>query len=195
MQRIAQPVLCIFCLMLVCAAVPGFARAQASAPSEQALDQDSPQGAQPDQTGRPSGAPTPPDSSGGASSNSDPLTLFPHSDASRYWVSGQANVVFAVASSVPGEIQRAEQPAARRRKRDFESLYALPRLRTHAHHRSLSRYGKRRRPRHQQCPRPRRHHESRRGAKHDAQPGAVCGADHAASDNPAQRRANRSRAR
>jgi len=33
-------------------------------------------------------------SSGDDSSRSDPVTLFPHSETSRYWISGQANVIF-----------------------------------------------------------------------------------------------------
>jgi hypothetical protein len=100
---LAQPVLRIFCMMLVCAAEPGLARAQASAASEQALDQDSPQSAQPDQTGTQSGAPAPPDSSAGDSSNSDTLTLFPHSETSRYWISGQANIVLQWHGAFPAK--------------------------------------------------------------------------------------------
>lgn len=34
-----------------------------------------------------------PDSSASDSDQQDPLTLFPHSDTSRYWISGQANIV------------------------------------------------------------------------------------------------------
>jgi high affinity Mn2+ porin len=87
----------ILCLPLVCMAAPCFARAQAAA-------QAPPQSTQTEQTT----TPAPPDSNAnqtGASSNTatpndsndstpaDSLTLFPHSDTSRYWISGQANVI------------------------------------------------------------------------------------------------------
>ncbi|HXQ27606.1 MAG TPA: carbohydrate porin [Candidatus Acidoferrales bacterium] len=62
----AQFVLSIFCALFVCAAVPFSTHAQ---------------------------APAPPESTAADSSSDDPLTLFPHSDTSRYWISGQANIV------------------------------------------------------------------------------------------------------
>ena len=98
--QIARRVLCV---LFVCVAVPAFARAQASAVSEQALDQDSLQSAQPDQTGTQSGAPAPPDSSADDSSDNDTLTLFPHSDTSRYWISGQANIVLQWHGAFPAK--------------------------------------------------------------------------------------------
>src|SRR5277367_5752689 len=80
------------CAVFVCAAAPRIARAQATA-------QAPPQSTQPEQTT----APAPSDSS--ASPNAptpqdlydpgepDAVTLFPHSDKSRYWISGQANII------------------------------------------------------------------------------------------------------
>src|ERR1700683_1933657 len=79
------------CALLVCAAAPRIARAQAAT-------QPTPQGTQTEQTTTP-----PPDSSANPNAPTaqdlyDPgepnaVTLFPHSDKSRYWISGQANVV------------------------------------------------------------------------------------------------------
>ncbi len=68
-----------FCALLVCASVPCVARAQAPA-------QAPPQSTRTEQT-------TTPDSSADSSQADDAVTLFPHSDKSRYWISGQANVI------------------------------------------------------------------------------------------------------
>ena len=87
-----QCVVQILCALIVCLAAPRLAVAQASPPAP-APDQSSPQNTQTEQTGAQAGAPAPSDSSTAGSSDSDPLTLFPHSNTSRYWISGQANVV------------------------------------------------------------------------------------------------------
>jgi high affinity Mn2+ porin len=58
----------ILCALLVCVAAPRFAHAQAPAQAS-------------------------PDSTTDNSQTDDTLTLFPHSDTSRYWISGQANVI------------------------------------------------------------------------------------------------------
>ncbi|MGH9682469.1 MAG: carbohydrate porin [Candidatus Acidiferrales bacterium] len=82
-------VLRILCLLLVCLAAPFFAAAQDSIP-----DKPAPQAS-------PQAAPAPENSSD--NSGSDALTLFPHSNASRYWISGQANVILQWHSSFPAE--------------------------------------------------------------------------------------------
>jgi hypothetical protein len=64
-------------MLLVCLAVPRLAKAQDSAPDKPAP--------QDPQTGQPA-APAPEDAG-------DPLSLFPHSESSRYWISGQANII------------------------------------------------------------------------------------------------------
>ena len=58
----------LVCLAVACALASGAAAAQAPTPG----------------AGQPTGSATTP---------SDPVTLFPHSDTRRYWVSGQANVI------------------------------------------------------------------------------------------------------
>jgi high affinity Mn2+ porin len=57
------------------------------------------QDAQTQQPNAPSNAPRPPDSS----PDSDPLTLFPHSETSRYWISGQANIVLQWHGAFPAK--------------------------------------------------------------------------------------------
>jgi high affinity Mn2+ porin len=103
MRRIAQLALRIFCALLVCAAPPRFARAQASASAQdQAADKASPSSTQIDQTGTQPNAPAPPDSSSDSAST-DALTLFPHSDTSRYWISGQANIILQWHGAFPAK--------------------------------------------------------------------------------------------
>jgi high affinity Mn2+ porin len=76
------------CVLLVCVAAPRLARAQA--PS---------QNAPPEQTT----PPATPDSSDDSAQPDDTLTLFPHSDTSRYWISGQANIVMQWHGSFPAK--------------------------------------------------------------------------------------------
>jgi len=81
----------VLCVLVVCLASARFGVAQ-NTQSEQ-------DGAQP-------AIPPPPDSradqsTGDDSSSSDTLTVFPHSDTSRYWISGQGNVVFQWHPSFP----------------------------------------------------------------------------------------------
>jgi high affinity Mn2+ porin len=88
-------------MALVLVASPNFARAQNSAPApgaDQATTQTPSQNTQADTTNPPSATPA---SSEDDSSNSDPLTLFPHSETSRYWISGQANIVLQWHGSFP----------------------------------------------------------------------------------------------
>ncbi|MDR3722215.1 MAG: carbohydrate porin [Candidatus Acidoferrales bacterium] len=70
----------ILCALLVCVAAPHGANAQEPV-------QTNPQSTQTE----PSAAPAPDADSD--SSSTDTLTLFPHSDTSRYWISGQANII------------------------------------------------------------------------------------------------------
>ena len=77
----------IFCALLVCLAAPRMAFAQVVA-----VVQD--QGA--------ASAPAAPDSTSDSDSN-DPLTLFPHSETSHYWISGQANIVLQWHPAFPAE--------------------------------------------------------------------------------------------
>jgi high affinity Mn2+ porin len=85
-RKSTQLTLRILCVLFVCAAAPRFSVAQVSSP-----DQAPPQNTQTQQTGPEPGAVAPSDSDSG---NAEPLTVFPHSESSRYWISGQANVVF-----------------------------------------------------------------------------------------------------
>jgi high affinity Mn2+ porin len=75
----AQIARLILCALLVCVAAPRLASAQAPA-------QSSPQSARTEPTATS-------DSSADNSQADNTLTLFPHSDTSRYWISGQANVI------------------------------------------------------------------------------------------------------
>ena len=87
----------ILCVLLVCVAAPRFARAQAPAqasPQSTQTEQTTtpaPPDSSADQTGTNPSTSTPSDSNDSA--DSDSLTLFPHSDSSRYWISGQGNII------------------------------------------------------------------------------------------------------
>ena len=84
-------------------AAPRFAVAQ-SLPSLQAPPQNTqmgPTGTQPAVSPAPNSSADP--STGYASSPSDPETLFPHSDTSRYWISGQTNIVLQWHPSFPAK--------------------------------------------------------------------------------------------
>jgi high affinity Mn2+ porin len=91
MRRLLAQLACyIFCLLLVCLGLPRVAPAQDSKP-----DAPSPQASAaafaPDQT-----APA-------ESTNDDAPTLFPHSENSRYWISGQGNIVMQWHPSFPAK--------------------------------------------------------------------------------------------
>ena len=91
MRRVfAKLALRFSCLLLVCSALPGNIPAQPaqsdSAAPAQILQQS-------DQTAVPSPA----------DSDSDSLTLFPHSESSRYWISGQANIILQWHPSFPAQ--------------------------------------------------------------------------------------------
>ena len=81
----------IRCLLLVCLAVARSASAQVSAPSSEPDSTQVAQNAQTPPPAIPESTPGNPDA--GESSAGDSLTLFPHSDTSRYWISGQANII------------------------------------------------------------------------------------------------------
>jgi high affinity Mn2+ porin len=114
------------CLIFICAALSLLlaarqdARAQAPAqaqgdPAPPAASRQPPAPApQPPQDAQSGGAivqsttPPTPDSNAGQSagddsSGKDPVTLFPHSDTSRYWISGQANVVLQWHPAFPAQ--------------------------------------------------------------------------------------------
>jgi hypothetical protein len=89
-------------VLLVCVAAPRIARAQAPT-------QAPPQGSQTE----PTATPAPSDSSASPNTSApqdlfdpgepDAVTLFPHSDKSRYWISGQANVILQWHSAFPAK--------------------------------------------------------------------------------------------
>jgi high affinity Mn2+ porin len=89
LRLLAQLAMRILCALLVCLAAPRFASAQTPA-------QAPPQGAPTERT------PTP-DSSADSSQPDDTLTLFPHSDTSRYWISGQANIILQWHGAFPAK--------------------------------------------------------------------------------------------
>lgn len=103
---LAQLGMQILCALLLCIVAPRFAQAQDSAqpPSKTVTTA---------QTNGQSGTPATPaaptsDNSASADSNSDSsgteaVTLFPHSNTSRYWISGQANIVFQWHPSFPAQ--------------------------------------------------------------------------------------------
>jgi len=102
MRRIAQLAPRIFCALFVCAGAPNFARAQASAPAQnQAADKTSWSSTQTEQTGTQPNAPAEPNADDAGAS--DTLTLFPHSESSRYWISGQANIVLQWHGAFPAK--------------------------------------------------------------------------------------------
>jgi|HubBroStandDraft_6_1064221.scaffolds.fasta_scaffold00102_37 high affinity Mn2+ porin len=81
-----RPGLLLLCLLFALFKAPGFALGQDMQPKPAM-----PQNTQSDQA-KPSEPAS--DAPAADSSESDTLTLFPHSDSSRYWISGQANVIF-----------------------------------------------------------------------------------------------------
>jgi high affinity Mn2+ porin len=86
-----QSVFAIFCPLVVSLAVPSRALAQDAPPKEIAA-----QATAKDTSDTNKEAQQSSDSSSAADNNSDSgdmLTMFPHSETSRYWISGQANVV------------------------------------------------------------------------------------------------------
>ncbi|MFY9692065.1 MAG: carbohydrate porin [Candidatus Acidiferrales bacterium] len=88
----------ILCAFAACAATPRAASAQNAAaavqnqPSASASAQPAAQDPQAQQPGAPAHPPAAPDASSDSDSG-DTLTLFPHSETSRYWISGQANII------------------------------------------------------------------------------------------------------
>src|SRR5580692_4475047 len=104
---LVQLVVQILFVQIVCLSAPRSAVAQ-TLPSAQMPTQSLAQNTQPEQTGAQSSTPPAPtsnaDQSTGADPNpSDPLTLFPHSETSRYWISGQANLVLQWHPSFPAK--------------------------------------------------------------------------------------------
>ncbi len=98
----AQIARLILCVLLVCLAAPRFTRAQApaQAPPQSTQSEQTTASAPTDSSASPN-TPTPNDSNDSAESES--LTLFPHSDKSRYWISGQANIILQWHSTFPAK--------------------------------------------------------------------------------------------
>jgi high affinity Mn2+ porin len=82
-RLVAQLDLRLFCFAFVCLAMPLRASAQDSAPDNPAA-----------QTSAPAPAESAPE---------DTLTVFPHSETSRYWISGQANIILQWHPSFPAQ--------------------------------------------------------------------------------------------
>ncbi len=82
-RLVAQLDLRFFCLAFVCLATPLHVSAQDSAPDRPAAQ---------------TAAPAPENSA-----SDDTLTVFPHSETSRYWISGQANIIFQWHPSFPAK--------------------------------------------------------------------------------------------
>ena len=76
MRRFAQPGSKVLCALLPCIVAPSLNVAQSSPPAQ----------APPQSTQAPA-------DSNSDSGESDPVTLFPHSETARYWISGQANII------------------------------------------------------------------------------------------------------
>jgi hypothetical protein len=76
----------ILCVLLVCIALPSSSVAQTSPPAQAPS-----QNTQTEQTNPQSSDATPPDSEAGDAGS---LTVFRHSESGRYWISGQANIIF-----------------------------------------------------------------------------------------------------
>ena len=101
--RLVQLAPWILCALLVCLAAPRMAPAQvAVVQNRDASNPPAAQDAQTQQPSAPQSAPAAPDSSSDSDSN-DPLTLFPHSETSRYWISGQANIILQWHPAFPAE--------------------------------------------------------------------------------------------
>jgi high affinity Mn2+ porin len=82
------------CRWLVCVGCAGLCLAPARGQDAGGQEAGPKSGSAPVQTSGPAAAPAAPGTGDAAdSSDSDVLTLFPHSESSRFWVSGQANVI------------------------------------------------------------------------------------------------------
>ena len=98
----------ILCAFAACAATPRAASAQNAAaavqnqPSASASAQPAAQDPQAQQPGAPAHPPAAPDASSDSDSG-DTLTLFPHSETSRYWISGQANIILQWHGAFPAK--------------------------------------------------------------------------------------------
>ncbi|MGA8145664.1 MAG: carbohydrate porin [Candidatus Acidiferrales bacterium] len=103
MLRLASQLgLRIICLLAL--AAPPFLRAQDSA----AYDNDSPAANTPAASRNPQAQPQQPAASDTPdASSTDSVTLFPHSESSRYWISGQANIILQWNPSLPAKYSGA----------------------------------------------------------------------------------------
>src|SRR5579864_2970494 len=85
-----------FFLLILCLAAARVASAQG--PQQNTLIEQADGESQAQQT--PSSAP---DTSSSQEPEADPVTIFPHSNTSRYWISGQANIVLQWHGSFPAK--------------------------------------------------------------------------------------------
>jgi high affinity Mn2+ porin len=103
MRRLPQLVTLLFCVLILCLAAPRTGLAQAAAQTISASTPDSSVlqsgggSSNKDQSTEATSA------AGGDADPSDPTTLFPHSEMSRYWISGQANVVLQWHPTFPAQ--------------------------------------------------------------------------------------------
>jgi high affinity Mn2+ porin len=105
LRRSRQFGLRISLLVWVCLAVSGLARAQAPEANAAPASVSAPTPAQAGQA-PPATAPSAPNTTDTASDDSgktDTLTVFPHSETSRYWISGQANIILQWHGSFPAK--------------------------------------------------------------------------------------------
>jgi len=83
----------ILSVLLVSLAIPSRAAAQDGQPTDSPTQAVAATAADADAPAQRTSAGTPPAPATTEPESSDPLTLFPHSETSRYWISGQANIV------------------------------------------------------------------------------------------------------
>ena len=86
-QAAVQIAVRVFCILTVCLAAPWLAVAQISAPA----------------SAPPAPAPSRDQSTGEAADPTDSVTVFPHSNSARYWISGQANVILQWHGAFPAQ--------------------------------------------------------------------------------------------
>jgi high affinity Mn2+ porin len=102
--RLVQLAPWILCALLVCAAAPREVCAQIAASVQNQDATKAPtQDTQTEQTNAQSIPPASSAASPDDSGDNDPLTLFPHSETSRYWISGQANIVLQWHGAFPAK--------------------------------------------------------------------------------------------
>src|SRR5580700_4058276 len=110
--------------------------------------------------------------------DSDMVTVFPHSETSRYWISGQANIILQWHGSFP---------AAYSGKNSFRPVPENATSKVYTFYRSVPGYGKCRRSRPQQRLGSGRIHESGCGPQPQSGRRSLRGPDHDPSDHSSER--------